>query len=316
MSKPAYPQNIAVLYGGLSAERSVSLKSGENVHDALKTAGFNPRLYDTGEAAWVNRLIADKPDLVFPVLHGRGGEDGSIQGLLESLGFAYVGSRVLASALAMNKVMSKIFYAQAGIPTAPFYVYKLGSSVPIEAFSEQVVCELGAQLVVKPALEGSSIGMTIVKQAAELPAAIELALSCDADVLIEKFIPGTELTVPVLGNREPRALPVIEITTENECYDYDAKYRPGGSSHIIPARVSETAYHACQNLAVLAHTTLGCAGVSRSDFILDENDQPWLLETNTMPGMTAVSLLPDAASKADIDMPELVSMLVAFATEA
>lgn len=308
-----YPQKVAILYGGKSAEREISLLSGANIERSLKLAGFSTRLYDTAEPGFVSRLTADKPDLVFPALHGRGGEDGTIQGLLEILEFKYVGSGVLASALAMNKVMSKHFFAEAGIPSPPYYVCK--KDADLANFADHVLCELGHKLVVKPALEGSSLGMTIVKQAEELLPALEKALEFDSDILVEKFISGIELTVGVLGNKYARALPVIEITTVSEVYDYESKYTEGASAHVIPARIDGETSELCQQLAVLSHASLGCRGISRSDFILDDEGELWLLETNTMPGMTELSLVPDAAAHEGIDMPELVSMLIAFALE-
>lgn len=310
-----FPQHIAVLYGGSSAEREVSLRSGASVAEALKQSGYKVTLYDTQESSLVTRIIADKPDLAFPALHGNGGEDGSIQGFFETIGLRYVGSGILASAIAIDKAMSKHFYSQANIPTAPYFIYRKESHVDLEVFAENALCELGEKMVVKPASEGSSLGMSIVKQAEDTVPALEKALRYDSVVLVEKFIVGTEVTVAVLGNKEARALPVIEIIAEDDLYDYEAKYTQGGSTHIIPARLNEKVYEDCQKLALRAHSELGCEGISRTDIIVDSQGQPWVLETNTMPGMTELSLVPDAASHAGIDMPELVQMLVAFAVE-
>ena len=180
---------------------------------------------------------------------------------------------------------------------------------------DYLVTELGEKLVVKPACEGSSVGMTIVHDSAELPDAIAKAFRFDRQVLVERFVSGAEVTVAVLGNDDAVALPTLEIVPEHEFYDYESKYVPGMSRHIIPARVSQAAAEECQRLALQAHKTLGCRGISRSDTIVSEDGSVWLLETNTIPGMTATSLVPDAARAAGIEFPELCRMLVEFALE-
>jgi len=302
---------VAVLKGGRSAEREVSLNSGAQVSTALLSAGFDVIEIDTGDDEFVVELAASNADVVFICLHGRLGEDGTVQGLCELLELPYVGSGVLASALAMDKVMSKHFFSLAGIASPEYAVLRRGELYEIDA----LVAALGEKTVVKPANEGSSVGMTIVHEAGELPAAIEKAFRFDRSVLVEQFVAGTEVTIAVLGNEEVVALPTLEIKATNEFYDYDSKYVPGMSKHIIPARVSEAAREECQRLAVAAHKTLGCRGISRADTIVAEDGSVWLLEVNTIPGMTATSLVPDAARAAGIEFPELAKMLVEFALQ-
>ncbi len=299
----------AVLMGGRSAEREVSLNSGLQVSQALTSGGFDVVEIDTGDDEFVATLAGTQADVAFICLHGRFGEDGTVQGLCELLGLPYVGSGVLASALAMDKVKSKQFFVHAGLATPDFAVLRRGALFEIN----ELVTSLGKKTVVKPASEGSSVGMTIVHSADELPAAIEKAFEYDRIVIVESFIEGTEVTVAVLGNDELVALPTLEIDPEHEFYDYDSKYVEGMSRHIIPARVSEATRDECQRLAIAAHRLLGCRGLSRSDTIVDEDGSVWLLETNTIPGMTSTSLVPDAARAAGIEFPELCRMLVEFA---
>lgn len=302
---------VAVLKGGRSAEREVSLNTGAQVAAALKERGFDVVEIDTGDDDFVTELSRSEADVAFICLHGRFGEDGTVQGLCELIEKPYVGSGVLASALAMDKVMSKHFYAYAGISTPDYVVLQRGQDVDIAG----IVDRLGHKTVVKPANEGSAIGVTIAHDHAELPAAIGLAFKYDRTVLVEKFVSGVEVTVGVLGNEHPFALPTLEIVPEHEFYDYESKYLPGMSRHIIPARVSEAARAECERLSVAAHNALGCRGMSRSDLIVAEDGNVYLLETNTIPGMTTTSLLPDAARAAGIEFPELCQRLVELALE-
>jgi len=302
---------VAVLYGGRSAERAVSLNTGAQVAQALGGLGFDVVMIDTGDDEFVTGLVGAQADVAFICLHGRFGEDGTVQGLCELLELPYVGSGVLASALAMEKVKSKQFFSLAGLPTPDYAVVHRGRLYDVESLE----AALGEKTVVKPANEGSSVGMTIVHDSSELSEAIEKAFLHDRDVLVERFVEGTEVTIAVIGNDEVVALPTLEIVPEHEFYDYDSKYVPGMSSHIIPARVSEEARVECQRLAVQAHKTLGCRGISRADTIVEANGDVWLLEINTIPGMTSTSLVPDAARAAGIEFPELCQMLVAFALE-
>jgi D-alanine-D-alanine ligase len=302
---------VAVLMGGRSAEREVSLNSGAQVAKALDSAGFDVVSIDSGDDEFVVALAGAQAHVVFICLHGRYGEDGTVQGLCELLELPYVGSGVLASALAIDKVMSKHFFTHAGLTTPDYAVLHRHELYDVNALVES----LGEKTVVKPANEGSSVGMTIVHSASELPDAIEKAFGFDRVVLVERFVAGVEVTVAVLGNDEAVALPTLEIQPEHEFYDYDSKYVPGMSRHIIPAGVPEAAREECQRLAISAHKTLGCRGISRSDTIVEPDGSVWLLETNTIPGMTSTSLVPDAARAAGIEFPEFCTMLVEFALQ-
>ena len=302
---------VAVLKGGRSAEREVSLNTGEQVSAALAESGFDVVEIDTGDDEFVVELVRSEADVAFICLHGRFGEDGTVQGLCELIEMPYVGSGVLASALAMDKVMSKQFLSLANIPTPEYVVLHRGQ----ELETEQITAALGPKTVVKPANEGSAIGVTIVHSPVELPAAVGLAFKYDRSVLVERFVAGTEVTVGVLGNEHPLALPTLEIVPAHEFYDYDSKYLPGMSRHIIPARISANARRECERLSVAAHVALGCRGMSRSDLIVTAEEEALFLETNTIPGMTKTSLLPDAARAAGIEFPALCLRLVELALE-
>jgi len=302
---------VAVLMGGRSAEREVSLNTGAQVAAALTSVGHEVLTIDSGADGFIGELEGVRPDVVFICLHGRFGEDGTVQGLLELLRLPYVGSGVLASALAMDKVMSKHFFAQQGIPTPAYVHVRRGEAIDLD----EITRTLGGKTVVKPANEGSAIGVTIAHVPEELPGALEEAFRFDDSVLVEQFVAGVEVTVGVIGNDEPVALPTLEIVPEHEFYDYESKYVPGMSRHIIPARVSEQAREECARLSLLAHRALGCRGMSRSDTIVTEDGRVELLEVNTIPGMTSTSLLPDAAAAAGITFPELCDRLVRLALE-
>jgi D-alanine-D-alanine ligase len=247
-------------------------------------------------------------------LHGKYGEDGTIQGLLELLGIPYTGSGVLASALAMDKSMAKRVLAAEGIPVAPSVDFACRGGRWDESGVADRVAELGYPVIVKPSRQGSTIGMTKVKAPDELNNAIRLAADYDGLVVVEKFIDGAELTVGVLGNDEPFALPVIEIVPAKGFYDYEAKYTPGATEEIVPARIGDEATARAQELALGAHRCLGCRGMCRVDMILGV-DGLHVLEVNTIPGMTPTSLLPRAAAAAGISFSRLLDMLVDFALE-
>jgi D-alanine-D-alanine ligase len=304
-------RSIAVLAGGTSAEREVSLNTGSQVFAALQERGHRVTTVDSADDGFIEQLRTGTFDVVFICLHGRLGEDGTVQGLLELLGIPYVGSGVLSSALAMDKVMSKHVFLAEGLRTPPFAVLRAGTPVDYSALVER----LGEKLVVKPVSEGSSVGMSIVHQQAELPAAIALAFEHDRTVLLEAFVAGVEVTVGVIGNDAPVGLPTLEVVPEHEFYDYESKYVPGMSRHIIPARITEGMRAECQRVALVAHSALRCRGMSRSDMIVTPEGEVYLLEVNTIPGMTRTSLLPDAARAAGIEFPELCEQLVALALE-
>lgn len=302
---------VAVLMGGRSAEREVSLHTGEQVCGALAVSGHDVVAVDTADEGFIDTLLTGGFDAAFICLHGRFGEDGTIQGLLELIDLPYVGSGVLASALAMDKVMSKQFFVASDIPTPAWVVVSRGDAYSVEAIADA----LGEKVVVKPVSEGSSVGMSIVHDRGELGPAIERAFEHDRTILVEEFVSGTEVTVGVLGNDELLALPTLEVVPEHEYYDYESKYVPGMSSHIIPARIPEPVRAECQRLALAAHRALNCRGMSRSDTIVTGDGTVYLLETNTIPGMTKTSLLPDAARAAGIEFPALCDRLVALALE-
>ena len=286
---------VAVLYGGRSAEREVSLKSGSMVLAALRKKGVDAHPFDPKEKD-VQDLVRERFSRVFIALHGRFGEDGTVQGVLEWLGIPYTGSGVLASALAMDKLRTKRLWAAEGLPTAPYAV--LDAKTNLGAIAKK----LGTPLFVKPASEGSSVGMTKVKKAAELEEAYALAVNYDPVVIAEKFIDGPELTVAIVGER---VLPIIRIETPREFYDYEAKYIANDTRYLIPCGVSKTKENQLQALALQAFRALGCRGWGRVDLMLDKRGRPFLLEVNTSPGMTDHSLVPMAARAVGISYEDL-----------
>ena len=297
MSGKAYPR-VAVLMGGRSAEREVSLVSGRECAAALRVAGYEAIEVDAGPDL-VARLIEIKPDVVFNALHGRWGEDGCVQGLLEWLGLPYTHSGVLASALAMDKSRAKATYRAAGLPVV--------ESVLADKAAVQAGHVLAPPYVVKPNNEGSSVGVYIVHEAANGPP--QLSDAMPARVMVETYAPGRELTCAVLGDR---ALAVTDIVTEG-WYDYDAKYTAGGSRHVVPADLPDEITAACMDYALRAHRALGCRGLSRTDFRWDEARGVAglvLLETNTQPGMTPMSLAPEQAAYVGMSFPELCRWIV------
>lgn len=303
---------VALLAGGTSGERDISLASGDGARGALEKAGFQVIQIDPASKDDLKRLVDERFDVAFLALHGKMGEDGTIQGMLELLGIPYTGSGVLASAVAMNKGKSKVFYDLAGIPTVPGINLTSNDEVNLEEIKSIV----GIPCVVKPATEGSSLGLRIIHNESELAEAIEYVFGIDDSIVIEKFVAGTETTAAVLGNDNPEALPVIEIVPlKADSYDFESKYAPGGCEHICPARLSSEVTALIQNYAIRAHKTLGCRGVSRTDFIVDSDGKPWILETNTIPGMTPTSLLPDTAGVAGYSFPELCTKLVEYALD-
>lgn len=312
---------VTLLKGGTSGEREVSLASGAAAADALRAEGFPVVEIDTKDADFVGQLVALKPDAVFIALHGRDGEDGTVQGLCELLGLPYTGPGVLASALAMDKFRAKTMYRAAGLPTAPWKVLAKGeyeSDVYGGTLLEHLLREMGGKCVVKPSREGSALGVHIVDDVAALADAIAEAFTHDDELVVEKFVAGTEITVGVLGNDDPEVLPIIEIVPQDSSafYDFEAKYSAGGASHIIPARLDDATTVTCKDFAREAHFALGCTGVSRTDMIVSDADgTPYLLETNTIPGMTATSLLPDAAARAGLEFGPLCRTLVELALE-
>lgn len=306
---------VAVLAGGWSDEREISMSSGNACKKALLEAGFGVvDLLDVAAPDFVKSLVTGCYDVAFVAMHGRYGEDGAIQGLLEILHVPYTFSNVLSSAVGTAKNVTKIMYRRAGIPTPDGTQVETGQELTDEDL-QKMVERFGLPVFVKPANNGSSYGVTKVTDASKLRAAIDLARGENDTALIEQCIEGIEITVPVLGNDNPTALPIVEIVTNAEYYDLKVKYEPGELHHVIPARLSEDVYAKAQEYAVQAHKILGCRGVSRSDFIVTAEGTPYILETNTIPGMTETSLLPDSARHAGIEFPELCRRIVELALE-
>jgi D-alanine-D-alanine ligase len=291
---------VAVLLGGRSAEREVSLRSGAMVLHALSSRGVDAHAFDTGERA-LEELIAERFDRVFIVLHGRFGEDGTVQGALELMGLPYTGSGVLASALAMDKWRTKLVWQALGIPT-PRHVL-------LDARSDfaQVAFELGLPIMVKPVCEGSSIGISKVLSVEQLEPAFAVAARHDAKVLAEQFVDGEEFTAAILGDE---ALPLIRLETPRVFYDYEAKYHAQDTRYLIPCGLSAAREQALQRLALDAFRAVGGEGWGRVDLMVDKSGHPYCLEVNTVPGMTDHSLVPMAARARGIEFDQLVMTIL------
>lgn len=301
---------IAVLYGGVSNEREVSISSSKGIIQALKNNGHEVISIDFHPDK-MNEIIALEVDVVFIGLHGKHGEDGAIQGLLDMLEIPYVGSGVLASSLAMDKHKAKQMFATANIPVAKDKQYHIRTRTNTEKIAKEINESFRFPFVIKPNREGSTVGLSIVKNADETERAIRKANESDPFILVEQFIDGMELTVPVLGRKdEEKALPIIEIVSKNEIYDYEAKYTDGGSEHIIPARINATLTEKIQQYAVKAHQVLGCETYSRVDFLLTDDGVPYILEVNTLPGMTPTSLFPNSAKKEKLTYDNMIERLI------
>ena len=294
---------VAVLLGGKSAEREVSLKSGGMVLAALRRKGIDAHPFDPSEKGFEN-LIREKFEKVFIALHGRFGEDGTVQGLLELMRIPYTHSGVLSSALAMHKERTKDVYRAAGLPVV--------KSIVADRRTVAGAHLMEPPYVIKPVNEGSSVGIYIIRKGDNRPPA-ELGgekWNLSNEMMVEEFVPGRELTVSVMGDR---ALGVTEITTELEFYDYEAKYAPGGSKHVLPAIVPASVAKDCMEMSVIAHKALGCRGVSRTDFRYDDTGAKprlILLETNTQPGMTPTSLVPEQAAYIGMSYAKLCRWMV------
>jgi D-alanine-D-alanine ligase len=297
---------VAVLFGGKSAEREVSLKSGNAVLSALQAAGVDAFGIDVGDD-FLQRLASEKIDRAFIVLHGRGGEDGSMQGLLECAGIPYTGSGILASALAMDKLRTKRVWLSLGLPTPNHAV------LASEADCHVAATELGFPLIVKPAHEGSSIGMAKVESLDALIAAWQDAARYDSQVLVEQWIAGPEYTIAVLRGE---VLPPIGLGTPHTFYDYEAKYLADDTQYRIPCGLSAEKEAELKNLTARACEAVGTQGWARADVMQDANGQFWLLEVNTVPGMTDHSLVPMAARAAGLDFQQLVLAILADSVEA
>jgi D-alanine-D-alanine ligase len=329
---------IAVLFGGTSEERDVSIASGSEVVKALRSAGHEVIALDTAtgvldsaqEARLLRSAVAPLPpgreqldmlangdptaltrapelegvDVLFLALHGGAEEGGTLQALLDMVGIPYTGSGMLGSAMAMDKDITKRLMRHAGIPTADWLM------APVTA--DLVADELGWPVVVKPSKQGSTVGLSVVRKPADLDSALELAFQFDDEVMVERFVPGRELTVPIVGEE---ALPVGEIITKSEVFDYEAKYQPGAAEEIFPADIPDDVRLEAQRLALAVHQTVKLRGFSRVDFRLDDSGGLWCLEVNTLPGMTGNSLVPKSAKAAGIAFPRLCERICELAIE-
>lgn len=306
--------NIAVIYGGKSKEREVSLRSGKGIIEALKGKGCNVKGIDFTSIDFISEL--NDIDIVYIALHGKYGEDGRIQGVLDIMDIPYVGSGVLASALAMDKSLSKKIFKLNGIRVAKDYL--VNSKDNIKSILNYVAKEFGYPLVIKPNQEGSSISLSIVNNVEQLKEALENTFCSYDDLLIEEFIDGLEVTVAVLeSENNVKTLPIIEIIpNRSKYYDYESKYAPGGSDHIIPARIDKATEDLLKKWSVIAFEKLGCESMARVDFIIPKDGtEPVILEVNTLPGMTETSLYPDAAKSIGLSYEDIVYKFVEITLE-
>jgi len=334
---------VAVLMGGTSAERDVSLSTGRQILNALDPDKYTVYALDTASGqkflpagvthplgllrasdggAEITALpqlpqasLEDRPDVVFIALHGKGGEDGTVQGMLEVLGLPYTGSGVLASALAMDKAMSKRVLMGVGVLMPQDVTLTKTQRYFSQADYTTLEGRMPLPWIVKPSRQGSTIGMTVVEQAQQLKAATDLAFQYDDVALVEQFITGTEITVPVLGNDALEILPIVEIVPASGFYDYEAKYTVGATDEIVPARIPDAVAAEARRIAELCHRTLGCRGMSRTDMIVTPGGDIYALELNTIPGMTPTSLLPRSAQAAGYSFAQLLARLIELALE-
>jgi D-alanine-D-alanine ligase len=309
-------KKVSVLMGGSSLERDVSLRSGRRIARALRELGYEVSEHDV-DSALVSDLKASRPDLVYIALHGKYGEDGTIQEILEILGIPYTGPGVFASTMGFNKVLSKEIFLREGIPTPDFCVLSAATFQEMGAarLLEDVGERLGYPLVVKPAAQGSALGVRMVDTLGEMAPAVASALDYDERVILEGYVRGTEVAVSILGNRELEALPVVEIVPGKGFFDFEARYSHGATEYHCPARLDAATLERVEEAALRTHRALGCLNVSRVDIIVDGQGQPQVLELNISPGMTETSLLPMAAQAAGMSFERLVERLVELALE-
>ncbi len=308
--------NLALIFGGRSSEREVSLNTGRNIEEGLDPRKFNIFRYDvkTDLEKFVNDAQNKRIDKVFIALHGRLGEDGTIQGLCELLQIPYTGSGVLASALGINKLATKIILQQNRLSVPPYVSF---SAKDLQNSTSEEIAEtldvVSIPCVVKPNKEGSSIGVSIVKTPEKLIEALDLSARFDEEIIIEKYIQGKEVTCAILGNENPQALPLIEIRPKNEFFDFEAKYDPKMCEEICPAPLNKKISKKIQKIAINSYKALGCRGFARVDLILDKNNEIFVLEINTIPGLTKNSLFPKAAKASGITFPELLEKIIKLA---
>ncbi len=315
-------KKIGVLMGGFSSERDVSVRSGLAIYQTLQELGYNAVLIDVGKDI-VNALKKEKARFAFLALHGGMGENGAIHGMLDVLGIPYTGSGVLASALAMDKEMSKKIFSYHGLPVAPYLVVtrealglkgkkRGGKPIDDSRFTIHKDIDFPLPWVVKPAAEGSSIGVSIVSEQTKLAQTLEKTFSYDRRAIIEQFIEGKEIHIGMLGSR---VLGGVEVKPSLEFYNYEAKYTSGLTDYIIPPEIDDAVYEKAKDTALQAHIVLGCSGASRTDLIIDMNGTPYVLEVNTLPGMTSTSLLPKIARSAGLSFKDLIEEIIRLAVK-
>ncbi len=306
-------QKVAVLKGGRSLERNISLKSGARVEKALTELGYHVGGIDV-DARLVKKLKEMKPDAAFIAMHGKSGEDGTVQELLDILGIPYTGSNVLPSIRCMDKVLSKHIFVADKIPTPRFYAFNRDAFQELGAVDTMpiIASELRLPIVVKPSGQGSALGVRFAHTVEELPAALISAFSFDNKVLLEKYVKGRELAVSIIG-RQPRALPIVEAIPKTEFFDFESRYTMGKADYIVPAEIPEDVATKAVEVSLKAFNSLQCAGFGRVDLILDENGGLWCLEINTIPGFTETSLLPMAAQAAGLGFNEMVEEILTAA---
>lgn len=303
---------ILVVCGGISTEREVSLKSGRAVFNALLRLGYmNVQLFDLRKDNMVD-IFDIKPDIVYLALHGKGGEDGCIQGVLELAGIRYTGPGVACSAICMDKIMTKRVIENAGLPTAKFVVRRKDECDDLSLLTNQLIDEIGLPMVLKSPSQGSSIGVVIVRTKEDIRQAVQEVFKYGEYLLVEQYLDGTEVTLPIMGNNEPFVLPIVEITSEREFYDFTAKYTSGLCRHIIPACVESNVEKEIIDIGKKAYAVLNCKGLSRIDFIIDRHKGPMIIEVNTLPGMTDMSLFPDSARYIGISYEDLVERILEY----
>lgn len=306
-------KKIAVVMGGPSAEREVSLNTGRAILSALQEKGYNAIGIDLVPQYFVEQLKQEKIEVVFNAIHGLYGEDGLMQGTLEMLGILYTGSGVLSSAISMDKIISKHLFTAAGISTPRWRSYnKQDTGRDLAAEIQQ---EFGLPVVIKASNQGSTIAVVIVEQPADITCAITEAFKYSHQIIVEQFIAGRELTVAILGTEQPEALPVIEIIPNSGRYDYHSKYTQGATEYIVPARLDAALTAQVQQLALAAYRLLNCRGIGRVDIMLDSSNDPYVLEVNTIPGMTATSLVPKAAAAVGLSFADLCEKILLMAAE-
>ena len=306
---------VAVLKGGRSFEREVSLRSGANAEAALRRLGHDVLALDV-DRELVRTLKSERPDVAFVAMHGQGGEDGIVQEILEILSIPYTGSGVTASERAWDKVVAKAQFVSAGIPTPASYAFSQAAFRELGAADAlgEIESRLGLPLVVKPARGGSALGIRLAHEPGEVPGALMAALAYDDRLLMERYVAGRELSVSVIGNDDPQALPIVEaIPLGREFYDFESRYTPGATDLRAPADVPPAVADAVVSVALGCYRALGCRGFGRVDMILDADSRPWVLELNTIPGLTDTSALPKAADAAGMSFDELIARILDLA---